>query len=61
MQILAKIKKLKEFDKPAFLILITAVASVIPKIIVFVNSLDKRVILAIYLQNLLFMHIKSDK
>lgn len=57
MQIVAKIKKQKEFNKLAFFISTANAALVIPKIMVFVNSLDERTILAIYLQNLFFKYI----
>lgn len=46
---MAKIKNSKKFDKIVFLVLITSTALVISKIIVFVNSLNKRIILVIYL------------
>lgn len=55
----AKIKKAKEFDKLAFLISTASVTLVIPKTIVFVDSLDKKVMLAIYFQNLLSEYIKD--
>lgn len=61
MQIVAKIKKLKDFDELAFFILTTSRALALPKTMVFVNSLDKGVTLVIYLQNLLFTYIKYNR
>lgn len=60
MQIIAKIKNLKEFDSLVFFILIASIALTISKIIIFFDSLDKKITLAIYLQNLFFKHIKSN-
>ena len=57
----AKIKKLKEFDKLTFLISTFSAASVIPKAIIFFNNLIKKVMLIIYLQKLFFTHIKNDE
>ncbi len=60
IQIVAKIKNLKEFDKLASLVSATGKVSIIPKIIVFVDNFDEEVTLANHLCNLLPAHIKKD-
>lgn len=49
MQIIAKIKNSKEFNKLVFLVPTADTVSAIPKIIIFVNSSNKKVTLANYL------------
>ena len=61
MQIVAKIKKSKDIDKLVFFILTTNKVLALRETMIFVNSLDKKVTLAIYLQNLLFAYIKYDR
>lgn len=61
MQRINKIKDLKKLDKLAFSALTAHAALTILKIIIFVNNFNKRVILAIYLQNLLSKHIKNNR
>ncbi len=57
----AKIKKQREFDKLAFFVLTAGAILAISKIIVFVDSLDKKTMLAIHLQNLLPEHMQGNK
>lgn len=57
LQIIGKIKKQKEFNELTFLISIAAIALTISKIIIFVHSLNREIILVIYLQNLFFGYI----
>lgn len=61
IQIVAKIKDLKEFDELVFFIPIASVVSIILRTMVFVNSLDKRVTLANYLHNLPFTYVKKNR
>lgn len=60
MEIIVKIKNPKEFDKLAFFISTIGEILIIPKIIIFVNSFDKRVMLINHLYNLLPMYMKKD-
>lgn len=60
IQIVAKIKNLKKFDKLVFLIPIVGATLTISKIIILINIFHKKVILAIYLQNLLFEYMKNN-
>lgn len=61
MQIVVKIKKSKKFHKQAFFILTASIALIIPKIMILINNFNKKIKLAIYLQNLFPTYIKSDK
>lgn len=61
IQMVAKITTLKEFHKLIFFIPTTSTVSAIPKTIVFVNSLDDRMILAYHLHNLLLTYTKNDR
>ena len=61
MQIVAKIKKPKKFDELVFSILTVDTALAILKTIVFVNSLNKKIMLILYLQNLLITYMKNDR
>lgn len=60
IQMIAKIKTLKEFDESAFLIPTTSTVSVISEIIVFVNSLNNGMILVYHLHNLLLARMKNN-
>lgn len=60
MQMIAKINNPKKFDKLAFFIYIADDILMIPKIIVFVDSLDKKITLAYHLCNLFSIFIKKD-
>lgn len=55
------LKKPKKFDKLAFFVLTIGVTSTIPKTMIFINGFDERVMLAIYLQNLLSKYMKNDR
>lgn len=61
MQMVAKIKKPKMFNKLVFFFPIVDKILAILKIMIFVNNFNEEVILAIYLQNLLFAQMKSFK
>lgn len=61
MQIIVKIKNPAKFGKLAFFILITGAILAISKTMIFVDSLNKGIILAIHLHNLLFEYIKDDR
>lgn len=50
-------KTLKDFNELVFLVLIASAASMILKTMIFVNSLNKKIILVIHLCNLLFVYI----
>lgn len=60
MQIVAKIKTPKGFDKLNFLIQTTNTAAAILKIIIFVKNLDKKMVLANILHNFLLTYMKND-
>lgn len=60
MQMVVKIKIRKEFDQLAFLISTTNAISTISKIILFVNSINNKIILAYHLYNLLSVYMKND-
>lgn len=60
IQIVTKIKDSKWFDKLVFFIPTIGAVLGIPKTMVFANSLNKRIILANYLHNLLSVHMKKD-
>lgn len=61
IQRIIKIKKLKEINKLALLILTNDIVSTIPKTIIFIDTLGEKVILANYLYNLLSAYIKKDQ
>lgn len=61
MQMVAKIKTLKEFDELVFLVPTASAASTISKTIIFVNNLDDEMTLVYHLCNLFFTHMKNDK
>lgn len=61
MQIVVKIKNPAKFGKLAFFILINGAILPISKTMIFVDSLNKRIILAIHLYNLLFEYIKDNR
>lgn len=59
--LIAKIKTLKDFEKLDFLILTTSIISTILKITIFINSLNKYMVLANHLHNLLIAYMKNNK
>lgn len=61
MQKVAKVKKPKKFNELAFSISTVNTALAILKTMVFVNSFNKKIILVIYLQNLLFAYMKNTE
>lgn len=60
IQMIAKIKDPKKFDKLTFLVPTAGAVPAIPKIMVFVDSLNEKVMLANHLHNLLPAYMKKD-